>query len=126
MEVGYKQSAIEAYFRSLFPGCSIKSRWDFTKQNLMVRVDSPQGQIKHLVSLSAAFEAEIQDILGHDNRSTTHHYLQRISKANREAIEAMERATMRSRLRVEEGAGKKSHQKSHQDEKRSLKVVSDS
>jgi hypothetical protein len=55
MEVGYKQSAIEAYFRSLFPGCSIKSRWDFTKQNLMVRVDSPQGQIKHLVSLSAAF-----------------------------------------------------------------------
>jgi integrase len=71
-------------------------------------------------------EAEIQEILGHDNRSTTHHYLQRIIKANRSAIEAMERATMKSRLRVEAGAGEKSHQKSHQDGKRSLKVVSDS
>jgi integrase len=45
-------------------------------------------------------EPEIQAVLGHDNRSTTHHYLKRIRKASRSAIEAMEQASMRSRLKV--------------------------
>ena len=76
-------------------------------------------------------EPEIQEILGHDNRSTTHHYLKGIRKASRSAIEKMEQGSMRSRMQIKKGGENlnpegKVLRKVLQHEKRSLKVIPDS
>ena len=56
-----------------------------------------------LDSIEGIKEAQIQDLLGHDNRITTHRYLQRIGESKHQAIQAMEKATMKSRLIIKDG-----------------------
>jgi len=84
-------------------------------------------------SLEGVEESDIQEVLGHDHRSTTHLYLQRIGEARHRAIEAMERATMRSRLQIRdggkasagEGSEEESHTDSHTDRKKALTVAAE-
>ena len=61
-----KHAAIKAYLDSLFPGCGIHLmhssetglREQFVKHALLVRIDTPEGSIKHRVRIEDQFIAD--------------------------------------------------------------------